>query len=187
MLTLDQAARQLGISEKTLRRWLALIDPPITPTTHRYDRRYRMLSEDDVARIRAERDTLPEKNASRTPISRPQAHQTGATPLDVSGQGPMPARLPVAAPTRTNLPTGMMGRQEAALTHGIPLTTLRRWCDEGRIETDSGAYGGERGRYAVKMPLTVRGLAQFYALASHRTDFTPCPDCPHSAPGESGS
>src|SRR5690242_9049196 len=95
---LDQAARQLGISEKTLRRWLRLVVPPITPTAHKYDRRYQVITDEDVEVIRAARSELPGVNhtvipsysslafdrrptaSDETRIPTPQSASTHATP-----------------------------------------------------------------------------------------------------------
>ena len=79
----------------------------------------------------------------------------------------------------------MMAKEDASRLHGVPTSTLRRWCQEGRIETHEATYAGEHGRYGIVNPITARGLAQFYALASGRSDFTPCAQCPHDSGEES--
>jgi len=79
-----------------------------------------------------------------------------------------------------------MSLTEAADVHGVLryMTTFRRWRDEGKLDCDPGTYSGERGQFPVVRPLTRKGLAQFYQLASPRSDFKRCNHCPHTLPME---
>jgi hypothetical protein len=56
---ISEAARELGISDKTLRKWMRLLNPPITTTKHHYDPRYHIISAEDMERIRRARSELP--------------------------------------------------------------------------------------------------------------------------------
>ncbi len=183
MPTLDQAARHLGISEKTLRRWLRLCKPPITPVEHPLDRRYHVITPEELQRVADLRAQLPAtQNSPFAPVTHPQPRQA-ALPR-AAGTFPIPtARKARRTPQSDGggmLPDGAMSKEDASRLHNVPMTTLRRWCDAGRIEVDPGEYGGEGGRFPVKHPLTRAGLAQLYQLASARPDFTRCPSCPHS-------
>ena len=182
---LDVAARHLGVSEKTLRKWLRQVEPPIEPTPHKRDRRYHVISDAEVERLR---QALAERPGVHTPPVRTDAHQTryGA---NLGEQPSKPSQLPLApvrprqravSASSSGLPDGMLSRTDVATLHTFPASTLRRWCDEGRIETDSGTYGGAHGQFQAARPVTARGLAQFWRLAHQRSDFTPCLDCPHA-------
>ncbi|HEU5374962.1 MAG TPA: MerR family transcriptional regulator [Ktedonobacteraceae bacterium] len=56
---ISEAARELGITDKTLRKWMRLLTPSITATKHHYDPRYHIISAEDVERIRQARAELP--------------------------------------------------------------------------------------------------------------------------------
>src|SRR5260221_12116002 len=102
----------------------------------------------------------------------------------------MPAPLPrVVRPMPTVrrqesiLPPGMMSRSDVADAHGFPLTTLRAWCKDGKVETSPETYGSEHGHFAVERPVTRRGRARFYTLPGQRRDnFTPGKDWPAEEP-----
>lgn len=183
---LDEAARQLGISEKTLRRWLRIVEPPITPTRHRYDRRYQLISEEDVEVIRVARSEKPGvtgvTQAPMLSVRSPQPNLAGVALADRESPQP-PRQRPSAGALSASffLPDGLVSRSELASQHGVPLTTMRRWCDEGHIETDSGVYAGASGRFSIAHPVTRHGQHQFYVLASARRDFVACSLCPHQA------
>ena len=185
---LDVAARQLGVSEKTLRKWLRQVEPPIEPTPHQRDRRYHVISDAEVERVR---QALAERPGIHTPPALPALTDASRTRYGANlGERPsQPIQLPLA-PARPRqrpvsaspdgLPDGMLSRTDVATLHTFPASTLRRWCDEGRIETDAGVYGGAHGQFQAARPVTARGLAQFWRLAHQRSDFTPCLDCPHA-------
>ena len=185
---LDVAARQLGVSEKTLRKWLRQVEPPIEPTPHQRDRRYHVISDAEVERVR---QALAERPGIHTPPALPALTDASRTRYGANlGERPsQPIQLPLA-PARPRqrpvsaspdgLPDGMLSRTDVATLHTFPASTLRRWCDEGRIETDAGVYGGAHGQFQAARPVTARGLAQFWRLAHQRSDFTTCPDCPHA-------
>ena len=185
MHTIGEAAQLLGIGRVTLEKWCKRLH--ITPERHPQDWRYRVLSDEQVQAVRDARAQMPGKSTVTpyAPVARSQPN--------LSEQGAMSSRLPIVTPRPSAgrrsapyagyvLPDGMMSRTDVATAHNFPASTLRRWCDEGRIETDGGTYGGEHGQFQAARPVTARGLAQFYALASGRSDFRRCPDCPHSAP-----
>lgn len=192
---LDEAARQLGISEKTLRRWLRLVEPPITPTPHKWDRRYQVITDSDVEVIRRARSELPGSlhNIPKRDIS---SYNSLAVDRLSNASGsermPRPSTPPQSLTPRPRpqqsrassdgtLPDGMMSRTDAADRHGIPRSTLRRWCLEGRVTTSSERYGGDHGQFETAQPITQKGLAELYQLASHRADFRRCDDCPHTS------
>lgn len=185
---LDVAARQLGVSEKTLRKWLRQVEPPIEPTPHQRDRRYHVISDAEVERVR---QALAERPGIHTPPALPALTDASRTRYGANlGERPsQPIQLPIAparprqrpvSASSSGLPDGMLSRTDVATLHTFPASTLRRWCDEGRIETDSGTYGGAHGQFQAARPVTARGLAQFWRLAHQRSDFTACPDCPHT-------
>ena len=187
---LDVAARQLGVSEKTLRKWLRQVEPPIEPTPHQRDRRYHVISDAEVERVRqalAERPGVQRGVAipSYSSLAFDRRQSDGAVGSEASSSVmPTPRQRPLQRhalrASGDGLPDGMMSRTDVATLHTFPASTLRRWCDEGRIETDSGTYGGAHGQFQAARPVTARGLAQFWRLAHQRSDFTTCPDCPHA-------
>lgn len=178
MPTIGEACQRLGIGRVTLEKWMDRLH--IVPEKHPQDWRYRVLTDEQVQRIADERAKMPghiNKHlyvALRSPSAGSMARDASLT------LAPLPRQRPLQRDSFTALPDGMMSRSDAAEAHNVPLTTLRRWCDEGRVETHTGIYGGEHGRRPVIDPITRRGLAQFYALASSRADFTRCPQCPHA-------
>lgn len=185
---LDVAARQLGVSEKTLRKWLRQVEPPIEPTPHQRDRRYHVISDAEVERVR---QALAERPGIHTPPALPALTDASRTRYGANlGERPsQPIQLPLA-PARPRqrpvsaspdgLPDGWMDVTAASRAHNIPRSTLAAWVRDGRIETDSGEYGGAGGRWPIVRPLTRRGLAQLYAYAGNRPDFRRCDDCPHA-------
>lgn len=175
MPTLGEASRLLRISRHTLDKWIKRL--AITPTRHPFDYRHFTITDADLQRIAEARAQLPQLPGAIISIASKPAfdrRQSG----EKRYRDTSPARSGDVLP----LPDGMMGKQETAIRHGIPPTTLLRWCREGLVETDGESYGGARGQFAVKHPVTRRGLAQLYALAHQRPDFTPCSECPHDAP-----
>jgi hypothetical protein len=141
----------------------ASVDAPSADAYADLQRMIRELSA-RLARLEAER-----ASAVRPPLPAP------ASPLTAFSVRPTPTlrhRL-------GELPQGMMSRTDVADRHHFPRTTLRAWCESGRIETSPETYDGEYGQFPVAQPVTARGLAQFYTLAIRRRDFHPCPECPH--------
>lgn len=181
-ITLGEACQSLRVSRRTLDKWLQRLG--IEPTRHAWDYRFYEITADELEQIADARKKLPVAGSFAhmsdiRPTSSPLAFDRQQSEKQTM-RDPRPARLTDALP----LPDGMMARSEVAARHGIAETTLRRWCDAGRIETDGGSYGGEHGQFSIHKPVTRRGLAQFYALAHRRADFRPCESCPHGA--ESG-
>lgn len=182
MPTLNDAARQLAISEKTLRKWMKRLE--MKPARHDYDWRFYVLSDEQVQQIKDARAQMPGSRPAIIPsyssLAFDRRQSDAGTASDASPSvAPTPRQRPLQRAAVGALPDGMMAKEDASRLHGVPTATLRRWCAEGKIETHSASYAGEHGRYGVVNPITQRGLAQFYALASHRADFRRCDDCPH--------
>lgn len=185
MPTLGEACQQLRIGRVTLEKWIKRLG--IETTRHEWDYRYQVIAPEDVERIAEARRKLPGRSITGAFIPSSSKSDDRRSPTAETGAGvhapmftPLPRQRPLQRDSFTALPDGMMSRSDAAEAHNVPLTTLRRWCDEGRVETHTGIYGGEHGRRPVIDPITRRGLAQFYALASSRAGFTPCSSCPHA-------
>ncbi len=191
MPTLGEACQTLRIGRVTLAKWIKRLG--IETTRHEWDYRYEVIAPEDVERIAEARKKLPSRASGVTGAfiptvstlafdRRPARDETANdASLRVS---PMRRQRPLQRDASTPLPDGMMSRTDCADLHTFPRSTLRRWCDDGRIETSSATYGGEHGTFAIAQPVTTRGLAQFYTLAHGRADFTRCPSCPHSAEDE---
>lgn len=222
MPTLERAASQLNISEKTLRRWIKLLnaknpEQPIETPRHEWDLRHRVISESDLKRITDARSQMPGYTGTvvypppygalgwgaAPPYSVPQAwgapddttahsgHGVAAQPRERTsptppqgdaalGHGSARRARRVPGPSEGQpLPDGMMSRTDVADLHNFPRSTLRRWCEEGRVETVNQSFGGEHGTFAVHQPVTATGVRQFYLLASGRADFQRCDACPH--------
>lgn len=193
--TLGEAARLLRVSRHTLDKWLERLG--IEPTRHEYDYRFFTISAEQLQAIRDARAKMPvadisdnipsystlafDRRESGEVVARDASPGVAATPR----QRPL-QRHALRTSGEGIVPPGMMSRTEVATLHNFPASTLRRWCDSGVIETDSGVYGGEHGQFQAARPVTARGLRQFYALAHQRPDFTPCPQCPHSELPDTG-
>ena len=184
MPTLGEACQQLRIGRVTLAKWIKRLG--IETTRHEWDYRYEVIAPEDVERIAEARRKLPQASGrppmipsySSLAFDRRQSERETVSdaPPTVT---PMSRQRAMRRVASSGLPDGMMSRSDVADLHNFPASTLRRWCDEGRIETDGGVYGGEHGQFQAARPVTPRGLRQFYALACSRTDFRACPSCPH--------
>jgi len=193
------AAHRLHMDENTLRKYARLVG--VQAQAPVYNRRLRTYSADDLRKISALYARHTQKTHRRSAdasadlqrtvrelsarVARLEAERAPVVPV------PLPAPLPPVTafsvrPTPIlrhrlgDLPPGMMSRTDVADRHHFPRTTLRAWCESGRIETSPETYDGEYGQFPVAQPVTARGLAQFYALATARRDFHPCPECPHT-------
>ena len=184
MPTLTEAAQLLHISEKTLRKWMRRLE--LEPARHPYDLRYFTLTDEQVEAIRDARAQMPgAAQQAIMPPARLRAKSGRSTPLADSFSIPAGERpLDLAVSASDRLPDGMLDVTTASRRHNVPRTTLAAWCQQGLIETSGETY--RRGRVKVVHPLTRKGLAQLYRLASPHGDFTPCSECPHAslAPGE---
>ena len=188
MPTLGEACQQLRIGRVTLAKWIKRLD--IATTRHEWDYRYEVIAPEDVERIAEARRKLPTAQRptiipsySALAFDRRQSEQ-GVSSEASPDRAPVSRQRPLQRGPSGALPDGMMSKEDASRLHGVPTSTLRRWCRDGRIETRQGTYAGEHGQYGIVDPLTRRGLAQFYALASGRPDFTPCAQCPHDSGGD---
>ena len=200
MTTLIEACQLLGVSRATLVKWCRRLE--ITPTRHAFDYRFYVLSAEEIERIREARAQMPAVNAAlRSPQPNPTAQpgrddrspifapETAEQPLSASfSRGMTASRVrthtpPDESPTSGLLNDGLMSRTDAADRHGIPRSTLRRWCEEGRIETSPASYGGAHGTFVVRQPLTQKGLTQLvaYARVHQPHNFHTCDLCPHTA------
>lgn len=189
MPTLGEACQTLRIGRVTLAKWIERLG--IETTRHEWDWRFTVIAPEDVERIAEARRKVPGRSVtgvsipSYSSLAFDRRSGIGDTPNTASPTvTPVPRQRAVELATLRasgeGLPDGMMSKEDASRFHGVPTTTLRRWCREGRIETTPGRYGGEHGHYGVVDPLTRRGHAQLHALASHRADFRRCADCPHA-------
>ena len=188
MPTLGEACQQLRIGRVTLAKWIKRLG--IATTRHEWDYRFEVIAPEDVERIADARRKLPSAQRgvaipSYSSLAFDRRQSDGAVGSEASSSVmPTPRQRPLQRhalrASGDGLPDGMMSRTDVATAHTFPASTLRRWCDEGRIETDAGVYGGAHGQFQAARPVTARGLAQFWRLAHQRSDFTTCPDCPHA-------
>ena len=188
MPTLGEACQQLRIGRVTLAKWIKRLG--IETTRHEWDYRFEVIAPEDVERIADARRKLPSAQRgvaipSYSSLAFDRRQSDGAVGSEASSSVmPTPRQRPLQRhalrASGDGLPDGMMSRTDVATLHTFPASTLRRWCDEGRIETDAGVYGGAHGQFQAARPVTARGLAQFWRLAHQRSDFTTCPDCPHA-------
>lgn len=188
MPTLGEACQQLRIGRVTLAKWIKRLG--IETTRHEWDYRFEVIAPEDVERIADARRKLPSAQRgvaipSYSSLAFDRRQSDGAVGSEASSSVmPTPRQRPLQRhalrASGDGLPDGMMSRTDVATAHTFPASTLRRWCDEGRIETDAGVYGGAHGQFQAARPVTARGLAQFWRLAHQRSDFTTCPDCPHA-------
>lgn len=200
MPTLDQAARQLGISEKTLRRWIKLLNQKrprqqIVPTRHEWDGRYFVIRDEDVTAIREARAQMPGYSpaisiASKLAFDR-RSTADGERAIATDSFSPVaPMPRPRSARTRTQfdggLPDGWMSRTRASDAHGLGRTTVNRWIKAQGFETGDNSFGGVNGQFQGNRPLTQRGLAQLVAFArAHQPqNFHTCELCPHASAAE---
>lgn len=189
MHTIGEAAALLGIGRVTLEKWCKRLG--IEPARHPQDWRFRTLTPEQVQQIADERAKMP-GNPPVIPSSSPLAFRRRQSEeggyLDTS---PAQSAMPRQRQQRTRapkaggedlppLPAGHVSRQHVGPDHGIPAATVLSWCNAGKIETLAGEYrGAVPGAFSVRNPVTLLGLAQFYQLASPRSDFVRCLACPH--------
>ena len=188
MPTLGESCQQLCIGRVSLAKWIKRLG--IATTRHEWDYRFEVIAPEDVERIADARRKLPSAQRgvaipSYSSLAFDRRQSDGAVGSEASSSVmPTPRQRPLQRhalrASGDGLPDGMMSRTDVATAHTFPASTLRRWCDEGRIETDAGVYGGAHGQFQAARPVTARGLAQFWRLAHQRSDFTTCPDCPHA-------
>jgi hypothetical protein len=181
----------LGVSSKTLRRWILLLNQenprqPIETPRHHRNGHFRVIAEEDLQRIIAARAEMPGaiSSASKLAFDRRQSENgahSDAAPTVTPAPRPRPRRQAPLSAVAEGLPDGWMDVTMASRLHNVPRATLAAWVRDGRVETDRGTYGGEHGHWPIVRPLTRRGLAQLVTLARGRDGFTPCPDCPHDA------
>lgn len=175
MPTLNDAARQLAISEKTLRKWMKRLE--MKPARHDYDWRFYVLSDEQVQQIKDARAQMPGNAHPLSGLSGSVIPSAMAFPIPAAPRrsySPRPAQV-----TQGALPDGLTSRSDAAAAHGVPMTTVRRWCEDGRIECDGGVYALDHGRFSIAQPITRRGMRQLYEMASQRPGFITCEQCPH--------
>lgn len=200
MHTLGEAAQILHIGRVTLAKWLRRLD--IEPERHPLDWRFRVLSDAQVEQIAATLRQLPGRSVVMGYTSAPSPSRLEAfvaryggnlgvendTTAQDAPKAPAPSQREIAHKADKHrkvvhveaLPDGLCSRTEAALAHNLPLTTVRRWAQEGRIETAAETFAGVSGRFSIAQPITTRGLAMLFQLANRRPDFISCPQCPHA-------
>ncbi|MBF6592058.1 MAG: hypothetical protein IVW57_16235 [Ktedonobacterales bacterium] len=118
MPTLGAACAALRLSRRTLAKWCSRLD--IVPTPHGYDRRYRLLSDEEVRRVADARAQMPDAATRLPPSPRPRPHQ----PLS-----PAPPR-PVTARTSDDASDAFRYRAQAARwlqAHGVNALTPKNW------------------------------------------------------------
>jgi len=191
MPTLGEACQQLRVGRVTLAKWIKRLG--IETTRHEFDWRYEVIAPEDVDRIAEARRKLPV--TTKQPVIYTSDELAFGRRSTASGSDAIPTpRVAPLAPTprprqpqrraviEASLPDGLVSLTEAADMHGVLryMTTFRRWRDEyDKLDCDPRTFSGERGQFPVVRPLTRKGLAQFYQLASPRSDFVRCSACPH--------
>ncbi len=191
-----EVARLLGLDMRVLTKCIRYANISFVRSPD--DARKQLFTDDMVGQIREAHvalyghapygDLVAEVEELKRRVARLEANPAPAVrvPLPAPALAPLPRvvrPMPTVRRQESILPPGMVSRSDVADAHGFPLTTLRAWCKDGKVETSPETYGSEHGHFAVERPVTRRGLAQFYALASQRRDnFTPCKECPHDEP-----
>lgn len=192
---LSQAARILGVSDKTMRGWLekgrypgakkringawsipaSVIDPDesIEPTgvtdtsTLQSPRLLQMLDvlAANIRQIEARLDALERWQ---------RQHEESTPPTDIYSAVRPPT---TTKPTGSSLPSGYVPAKAFIVLHGIPETTGMRYVTKSNCSM-SGDWHDERG-HIVKISLSPEQQVGFYRSFSGHEKFRPCKDCPH--------
>lgn len=196
MPTLAEACAALEVNRVTLRKWMERLK--IQPAREEYDQRFWHITDKQLEAIKDARSKMSKPQSTghikkHYNVALRAKSDGAASPIATLQEVP---RAPLPAPRRARtlasssegLPEGMVSRSELAERHGIALTTMRRWCDAGKIATDGGVYASEAGRFSIAHPVTRHGQRAFYQLASGRAGFRRCDRCPHDTEADaSGS
>src|SRR5260221_7717294 len=157
-----EVARLLGLDMRVLTKCIRYANISFVRSPD--DARKQLFTDDMVGQIREAHvalyghapygDLVAEVEELKRRLARLEAHP--ASVVHVPVPAPMPAPLPrVVRPMPTVrrqesiLPPGMMSRSDVADAHGFPLTTLRAWCKDGKVETSPETYGSEQDRKSV--------------------------------------
>lgn len=139
-LTTAQACRRLRMSHHTFMRWCGLLS--ITGEKHQHDRRYRLVTEEDVERIQAARAEL------RIATTLSVASVLPLPPLDPPPSAPVvprPAQRAVGMTGHSpghheSLPDGWIAWIRLSEELGLPGTTARRFIDKRLIPFHEGEW-----------------------------------------------
>lgn len=192
-LNLTQAARLLGVSDKTLRGWL---------NAGRFPGAKRQVN-GNWSIPKAELDAYLEMTGNAETISTPgllkildmftqeidtlskrvealaeelhKQHQPPAPPPPVDVYSMVKA--PWTTETSGNLPPGYVAL--VAFSHNIPETTVNRWRKADASRASIGDWRDSSG-HPIKVALSPDQQRGFYNDFSLHKSFKPCSQCPHS-------
>lgn len=201
-ITIQEAARRLGKSEKTLRRWVhddkipaRMVEGRYVFTesdieAHRGTQETQVGYDDLIERIEVLEATVARLEAS---IEQVQVHiwDIVYSPLEQSETRVYPnvqekQEKPVQVGRHSQathggvfgLPDGLKGWRSFAALHGIAPSTVQKAIETGRLTIVSGKW--TVGRASVQGALDATGQAKFYELWHNLPKFQTCPNCPHS-------
>lgn len=181
LVSLEDAARVLGIRRETLKRWNAdgafTSDefqqlPAIRGRGHAW-----AVDLDAAKREHARRWTPPRVRADAPlavtflPANNPSHRVVSLPPRDRARSATRPMH------STSELPAELIPWREFAILHGIHVSTVKDAIERGKLRVVRGNW--KVGRGYVKGALDAEGRHQFYRLWCHRPDFVTCSECPH--------
>jgi excisionase family DNA binding protein len=197
-LTIQEAARRLNISEKTLRRWVHIKKIPARLDEGRY-----WFAERDInAYLQAHQPHIGEESIYEVvyarldsidtrldeiqkAVERLTAHlSTKETPKILKPPQPQySAKATVQEeqeekPITSTLPDGLVIATAFAKQHGVPENTANKAIESGRLPVIRGQW--KVGRASPTKAWDAEGRSKFYQEYHNSPNFIRCPDCPHS-------
>jgi hypothetical protein len=177
LLTATEAARLIGVSERTMRAWLKAGRVPGAVKTAPPREPARWQIPEDSARALLH---LPEGTGSAGALSERLADmERRIEQLEALMQ---PSRAAPRAAEETHrtipegIPEGLDGVTDWCRAHGVPETTLKHAVEAARLTVVSGRW--KVGRAYVLHALDEAGHRQAYELWGRRETFRRCSRCP---------
>ncbi len=188
-ITLAEAARLSGKSERTLRRWYhqgklqAMQEGGINSLLY--------FDIQQIAALAGSTAILQRLDLIEARLASLERLESRVQELEGIIQGlqekavknvPTPARAMPSSAIRitqgkSTLPGGLVPASSFAAMHGVHENTIRKAIASGRIAAITGRW--QHGRATVTTALDASGRAAFYAIYSARPDFQTCSECPH--------
>lgn len=195
MPTLTDAARQLAISEKTLRKWMKRLE--MKPARHDYDWRFYVLSDEQVQQIKDARAKMPGAQSPILGTNALRAKSDGLGYRDASPSvAPTPRQRPLQRATvsasqqmlaSNPLPPGWMAVSTFCRRHNLNDRSVGRssHMPPPTVAPDGAPWGNFSPKANIWQALhtvyTAEQVRQAVAQAARYWPqrFTACPDCPH--------
>lgn len=189
-LDIEQAAKRLGRSTKTIRRWVHAN----RINYHVRDGKY-LFSLEDLEAKRTE--ASPDRMDNLALLERIETLEKRVEELEHQAQKQPAVLRPAPAPYETSrpapprptrlvhdggaLPEGLISFRSMAKAHNIAESTAQRAIESGRLDVVRGHW--KHGRAIVQQALDAAGQRRFVELFESNLGWKPCPRCPHDVTG----